>query len=169
MNYLKVSLGIFVALAASRFIPHPPNFTSLLALGFYIPAFFGKRYIPALVLGFAVTDLFIGFHSLTIFTWGSLFFIGFLPQYFMKGITSRISGSLLGACIFFVITNFGVWSLGTYEYSINGFILCYTLAIPFFFYSLISTFLFSTIIETIYKFRKIIYSYVRINKHYVKK
>ena len=169
MNYLKVTFGIFLVLGCSRFVPHPPNFTSLLALGFYIPAFFGKRYIPALVLGFAVTDLFIGFHSLTIFTWGSLFFIGFLPQYFMKGITSRISGSLLGACIFFVITNFGVWSLGTYEYSINGFILCYTLAIPFFFYSLISTFLFSTIIETIYKFRKIIYSYVRINKHYVKK
>jgi len=168
MNYLKVTLGIFVVLGCSRFIPHPPNFTSLLALGFYVPAFFGKRYIPALVLGLAVTDLFIGYHTLTIFTWGSLFFIGFLPQYFMKGITSRISGSLLGACIFFVITNFGVWSLGSYGYSINGFILCYTLAIPFFVYSLISTLLFSAIIETIYKLINYL-SILRINKYYVKK
>ena len=85
----------------------------------------------------------------------------------MKGITSRISGSLLGACIFFVITNFGVWSLGTYEYSINGFILCYTLAIPFFVYSLISTLLFSAIIETINKLINYL-PILRINKYYVK-
>ena len=35
MSYFKVSLAIFVVLAASRFIPHPPNFTSLIALSFY--------------------------------------------------------------------------------------------------------------------------------------
>ena len=46
MNYLKITFGIFLALAASRFIPHPPNFTSLIALSFYIPAIFGVRYIP---------------------------------------------------------------------------------------------------------------------------
>ena len=49
MNYLKVSTGIFLALAASRFIPHPPNFTSLLALSFYVPALLGIRYLPALI------------------------------------------------------------------------------------------------------------------------
>ena len=43
MNYLKISIGIFLALAASRFIPHPPNFTSLLALSFYVPAFIGNQ------------------------------------------------------------------------------------------------------------------------------
>ena len=57
MNYIKISLGIFLALAASRFIPHPPNFTSLLALSFYVPALLGIRYIPALVLSFVITDL----------------------------------------------------------------------------------------------------------------
>ena len=50
MNYLKISLGIFVALAASRFIPHPPNFTSLLALSFYVPAILGIRYLPVLLI-----------------------------------------------------------------------------------------------------------------------
>ena len=63
MNYIKISLGIFIALAASRFIPHPPNFTSLLALSFYIPALLGIRYLPALIVSFALTDLFIGFHG----------------------------------------------------------------------------------------------------------
>ena len=62
MNYLKISVGIFLTLAASRFIPHPPNFTSLLALSFYVPAILGIRYLPALVISFVITDLFIGFH-----------------------------------------------------------------------------------------------------------
>ena len=59
MNYLKISLGIFVALAASRFIPHPPNFTSLLALSFYVPAILGIRYLPVLLISFVLTLLFL--------------------------------------------------------------------------------------------------------------
>ncbi len=149
MYYLKISLGIFVALAASRFIPHPPNFTSLLALSFYVPVIFGIRFIPAILICFAITDYFIGFHSTTFLTWGSIVFIGLLSRYFNKNILVRVSGALAGCCIFFIITNFGVWSLGSYGYSIEGFLLCYTLAIPFFTYSLISTFIFSGIIETI--------------------
>ena len=63
MNYLKFSIGIFAVLAASRFIPHPPNFTSLIALSFYVPVFLGIRYLPALILSFVITDIFFGFHS----------------------------------------------------------------------------------------------------------
>ena len=153
MNYLKISLGIFVALAASRFIPHPPNFTSLLALSFYVPVILGMRFIPALLICFAITDYFIGFHSTTVFTWGSVILIGLLSRHFNKNILVRISGALMGCCIFFIITNFGVWSLGSYGYSIEGFLLCYTLAIPFFAYSLISTFMFSGIIEIVCKLK----------------
>ena len=153
MKYLKISLGIFVALAASRFVPHPPNFTSLLALSFYVPALLGLRYLPALLISFIITDIFIGMHSSAFFTWGSVIFIGLLSQHFVKTFTSRISGALIGACLFYIITNFGVWSLGSYEYSINGLILSYTLALPFFGYSLVSTFIFSAIIETLYKLK----------------
>ncbi len=151
MSYLRVTAGIFLALAASRFIPHPPNFTSLLALSFYIPAILGIMYIPALLISFILTDLIIGFHEVTIFTWGSVILIGLTSKYFKKTIFYRIFGSMLGACLFFVITNFGVWSLGSYGYNLNGFIVCYTLALPFFAYSLISTFIFSGVIESINK------------------
>jgi|TARA_B110000259_G_scaffold64312_1_gene75943 hypothetical protein len=147
MNYFKISLGVFIALAVSRFIPHPPNFTSLLALSFYVPALFGIRYLPALLISFAITDFFIGFHSSALFTWGSIMFIGLLSQYFIKNISLRISGALIGACLFYVITNFGVWSLGSYGHTFEGLVTCYTLAIPFFAYSLISTLIFSGIIE----------------------
>ena len=152
MQYLKFSIGIFLALAASRFIPHPPNFTSLLALTFYIPAILGIRFIPALVVSFFITYLIIGFHSVTFFTWGSVILIGLGSRFFNKSIFNRISGSILGACLFFIITNFGVWSLGSYGYSLNGIINCYILALPFFGYSLVSTFIFAGVIESVYKY-----------------
>ncbi|MDC0532480.1 hypothetical protein OAO03_04745 [Candidatus Pelagibacter ubique] len=151
MNYLKMSVGIFLALSLSRFIPHPPNFTSLLALSFYVPALLGIRYLPVLLISFVITDLVIGFHGVTLFTWGSVIFIGLGSKFFAKTILNRVLGSLLGASLFFIITNFGVWTLGSYTYTFDGLLLCYTLAIPFFAYSLISTFVFSGIIEGIYK------------------
>ena len=149
MSYLKISIGIFIVLATSRFMPHPPNFTSLLALSFYVPAIFGLRFIPSLILSFIATDLFIGFHELTFFTWGSVILIGLMTKYFASSLLKRISGALLGSILFFLVTNFGVWYLGSYGYDIKGLITCYTLAIPFFTYSIISTFLFSSIIEGI--------------------
>ena len=155
MTYIKVSIGIFLALAASRFIPHPPNFTSLIALSFYLPALLGVRFIPALILSFIITDFLIGFHATILFTWGSVIIIGLLSKYFVFSIYKRISGALIGACIFFLITNFGVWSFGSYGYDLNGLILCFTLALPFFGYTLISTLLFSAVIETIYRFFKL--------------
>ena len=76
MNYLKVTIGIFLVLAASRFIPNPPNFTSLIALSFYVPVLLGIRFIPALIFSFLITDLIIGFHHTIFFTWGSVLLIG---------------------------------------------------------------------------------------------
>ena len=156
MNYLKISIGIFLTLAASRFIPHPPNFTSLLTLSFYIPAILGVRFLPALIVSFFITDLIIGFHGVALFTWGSVLLIGLMSKFFIASMKTRISGALLGALLFFVITNFGVWSLGAYGYTIEGLISCYTLAIPFFGYTLISTIIFSTVFETFLQ-RKILF------------
>ena len=126
-KYINISIGIFVALAASRFIPHPPNFTSLLALSFYVPALLGARYLPSLVLSFALTDLIIGFHGITLFTWGSVILIGLGSKFLAKTILSRVLGSLLGAGLFFIISNFGVWTLGSYTYTFDSLLLCYTL------------------------------------------
>tara|TARA_B100001093_G_C26744895_1_gene978381 strand:+ start:428 stop:910 length:483 start_codon:yes stop_codon:yes gene_type:complete len=155
MKYLISSISIFVILGLSRFIPHPPNFTSLIALSFYVPVFLGLRFLPALIISFAITDLIIGYHSGTHWTWGSVLLIGFLSVYFTNNYLSRMSGALLGALIFFIVTNFGVWTTGMYGYTISGLINCYTMAIPFFAYSAISTLMFSFLIEIGYKFYKL--------------
>ena len=162
MNYLKISIGIFVALAASRFIPHPPNFTSLMVLSFYIPAILGKRFIPALIASFVITDLFIGFHNTTFFTWGSVLIIGLLSNNFKKNILSRIFGALSGCFIFFVVTNFGFWSLGSYGYTFDSLITCYILAIPFFGNTIISTIIFSSLIEFLITIKN---KFLRYNKN----
>ena len=154
MKHLKIFLAVLAMLSASRFIPHPPNFTSLLALSFYIPLVFGTRYILFVIISLFVTDIIIGFHSTMLFTLGSVFIIGIISKFFKKSIFSRLSGALIGAIIFFIISNFGVWSQGYYGFTISGFIICYTLALPFFGYSLVSTFIFSAVIETILKFGK---------------
>ena len=159
MQYFKISLGIFVALAASRFVPHPPNFTSLLALSFYIPAILGVRFLPMLIISFIITDLIIGFHSVTLFTWGSILLIGLMSKFFIANTKTRISGVLIGASLFFVITNFGVWSMGSYGYTLEGLIACYTLAIPFFGNTIAGTIIFSAVIEVFLQ-RKILFKKV---------
>ena len=149
---IKISIGILLALAVSRFIPHPPNFTSLIALSFYVPALLGLKFLPFVLLSFIFTDVIIGFHNTLLFTWGSILLIGFISKYFMNSIKKRLIGAIIGAILFFIITNFGVWTSGFYGYSFNGLIECYILAIPFFLNTLVSTILFSTLIELIYSF-----------------
>lgn len=140
-----------MALSASRFIPHPPNFTSLLALSFYIPAFFGLRFVPAVIISLVFTDIIIGVHSTMIFTTGSVLLIGLITKHLKANLFRRIFGAMLGVLIFFVITNFGVWAGGSYGFTFEGLMYCYLLAIPFFGHSLISTLLFSIAIESVYK------------------
>ena len=76
-----------------------------------------------------------------------MFYLLVLSKFFITNTKTRISGALIGVLLFFIITNFGVWSLGTYGYTFEGLLLCYTLAIPFFGNTLISTLIFSAVIE----------------------
>ena len=153
MKQLIICLGIFLSLALSRFIPHPPNFTSLIALSFYVPAIFGFRFLPLVIISFAVTDFFIGFHTLTLFTWGSVLLIGIIPKYLNHTILKRVSGAFAGSLLFFIITNFGVWLIGSHSNSL-GLVETYFVALPFFGYSMVSTILYSFIFEIIYKILK---------------
>ena len=152
-NKLLVCIGIFLSLAFSRFIPHPPNFTSLIALSFYVPAILGIRYIPVTIISFAITDMIIGYHAGTHWTWKCLF-NRFIVLFLVSKTLLRLTGALLGATIFYLITNFGVWSSGMYGYNLEGLLKCYFLAIPFFGNTLLSTLIFSITIEVIIHYNK---------------
>ena len=154
MNLTKITIITLLSIVITRFIPHPPNFTSLIAISFYIPLIFGIMYMPIVFFSFVITDIFIGFHNILFFTWGSVVIIGLLSKYFASlGFKFRILGALSGAVLFFIVTNLGVWLTGSYGYNLAGLITCYTLAIPFFGYTLISTITYSLIIEFFYKYK----------------
>ena len=130
-----------------RIIPHPPNFTPVIAMCFYLPFLFGIWSLPFVIMSFAITDYFIGFHSLLIWTWGSLVVVGILSK-FSIGFKTRLFLVIASSFTFFVVTNFGVWLTSSfYEQTLNGLFTCYVMAIPFYTNTLISTALFSGLIE----------------------
>lgn len=152
MKKLKLFCGIFVLLAASRFIPHPPNFTSLIALSFYVPMIFGFKFITIVLTAFIITDLIIGIHDAILFTWGSIILIGTISNFYKNNLPSRFIGILFSCIIFYIVSNLGVWLQGSYGYNLSGFITCYILAIPFFVNTLIATIIYSVVIESLCKF-----------------
>lgn len=154
INFKVVGIVIF-ALFVSRFIPHPPNFTALIALSFYIPLIFGVKYISIVLVAFVLTDMFIGLHSTIFFTWLSVLVIGLLSNKFKESrILTRYIGAVSSVLIFFLLSNFGVWINGGYGYDLNGLVACYILALPFFGNTLVSTIIYSTVIEILYKLLK---------------
>ena len=98
-------------------------------------------------MAFALSDYFLGFHQLLIFTWGSLAIISVIGM-FGKSFLSRLSLLVLSSIIFFVCSNFGVWLFSEfYTKDLEGLLQCYVLAIPFFTNTIISTFVFGMLFE----------------------
>ena len=144
---LLLFLSMFVLIFVFRYFPHPPNFTPVLALTLYTSMYFGLRSSPFVIMAFALSDFFIGFHQLLIFTWGSLAFISVIGM-FGKSFLSRFSLLFLSSIVFFVCSNFGVWLFSEfYSKDFDGLLQCYILAIPFFTNTLISTFIFGMLFE----------------------
>jgi len=150
-------ISLILLLAFSRFIPHPPNFTPIVAVAIMSGYFFKNINLSYIVLliSMLLADVFIGFYKHMFFVYLSLFLITFIFFKISDKVNSKnlfIFG-FLGSLIFFLVSNFGVWASGVispitslpYEKNINGLINCYFLAIPFFTKTLISTIFFSYI------------------------
>ena len=125
-------------IALSRIIPHPPNFTPVLAMAVFMPYLTRDLYSAMLVplSAMFVSDLYLGLHSSMFWVYTSILLGTTLSHYTMSMKKTYVhlgSNALLSATIFFMITNFAVWMSGTmYPPTLDGLILCYTMAIPFF-------------------------------------
>ena len=143
---LPISLILILALA--RLIPHPPNFTPIIAVAILSGYFFKNIYISflTLIISMLIADIFLGFHNNIFFVYISLLIISY--TFFKIGekinYKNLIFYSFFGSLVFFIISNFGVWFLGEmYEKNLTGIIECYILAIPFFGNTFLSTLIFS--------------------------
>ena len=143
-------LGFIILAVVVRLVPHPPNFTPITALALFGATTFKNRFVGILapLLAMAISDLYLGFYSISIWVYSSFFLISILGIYFKEIKTKNI---LISSLVFFIVTNFGVWLAG-YPKSIEGLLLCYTMALPFFFNSIIGDLFFSYILKYSFKF-----------------
>jgi len=141
-------LGLIFLMVFSRLIPHPPNFTPIIAVAIMSGYFFKKIHLSffVLLISMLLSDLFIGFYKNMFIVYLSLFLITYIFFNISRKIEVKnlIIYSFIGSLIFYLITNFGFWLFGSiYEKNLNGLIYCYYLAIPFFTKTLVSTIFFS--------------------------
>jgi len=130
----KLVLVLIIFGIISRIIPHPPNFSPVTAIALFSGLnFFNKKIaftIPLVIL--IISDFFLGFSLINLFVYISFLTVVFIGTRIKK---IRVNNIFLSSLIFFLISNFGVWLIG-YPKTPDGLLLCYTMAIPFFGYSI---------------------------------
>ena len=149
MNYIKGIIFITLILVLSRIIPHPPNFTPILAGIIFLP-FIKKDLAFSIIAPLAamlISDLIIGMHSLMLWTYAPIIFLSCLTYYFNQDNILRIGTlAVISPMVFFLVSNFGVWISGSsYTEDMSGLIECYFNAIPFYASSAISCLLFTAL------------------------
>ena len=155
-KYYFFAISLILILSFSRLIPHPSNFTPILAAGVFSGFYFRNLYLSLFVVIFSMFlgDLYLGFHNTMIFTYTSLcaaVLIGIFIKKFK--ISENLYSGLASSVVFFIITNFGAWlTLDMYEKSFSGLLNSYVLAIPFFHNTLISTFLYLFLFKALLEF-----------------
>ena len=147
---------VILILSFSRIIPHPSNFTPILAVGIFSGFYFRQFFLSLLIviLSMFLGDLYLGFHDTMFFTYISLAVavgLGLLIKNF-KFLEILFAGIASSVC-FFAITNFGAFlTLEMYEKSFSGLLQSYVMAIPFFHNTLISTFLYLFLLKLLFDF-----------------
>ncbi len=154
MCYKTGSMACIILLAMfSRLVPHPPNFTPMIAVALFAGATLSSRWLAlllplaAMLLSDAALEAATRMHLLG--GWlamGHGFHRGMLMIYVIFALITAIgfllrerktvvavSSSVLAASIaFFVLANFGVWAEGAiYPHTMDGLWQCYLAALPF--------------------------------------
>jgi hypothetical protein len=159
MFYVLIAL-----VAASRFLPHPPNVACVGALGLFAGCYApGRRAFLVPIAALFVSDAIgawmnvpgIGFYNFTTMVMVYAAVLATVPigRWMQQQSTHwRLPvGSLAASTAFFVLSNFGVWLGGWYAMTIGGLMSCYINAIPFFGYTLSGDLLFTLLLFGTYE------------------
>ncbi|MGH9778649.1 MAG: DUF6580 family putative transport protein [Candidatus Acidiferrales bacterium] len=132
-----VLTGLVLTAAAARLLPHPPNFTPIAAMALFGGAHFAAKRWAFLVplAAMFLSDLVIALHPLMPVVYGSFALIVCIG-FWLRTRRRRLpiaGAALASSLLFFLVTNFGVWALGSfYPKTTEGLLACYIAAIPFF-------------------------------------
>ena len=138
-----VVVGLVAAVVAMRFLPHPVNFSPVLAIMIFAGSVLTNRYLSFLVplAGVLVSDLIIGIYEGMAFVYLAYALTILMGRF----VPSRkawpiVAASTFSSVLFFVLSNLGVWIFSTmYDKTLEGLWLCYLMALPFFHYTFAST------------------------------
>jgi hypothetical protein len=135
MTFKRAVLAIIILMAAfSRLLPHPPHFTTIMAMGLLGGVYFKNRQFAVIVplLAMLVSDIVLGFHGTLIWVYSSIVIISLCASMLKPKMLHLGGASLAGSMFFFIVTNFGVWMTSAfYPKTMTGLATCYAAGIPF--------------------------------------
>ena len=169
---INYSIFFILILIFFRIIPHPPNFSPIIAFSIVSPIIFKDKYLAILItiLSLFISDIILGFHAYQFIIYITIISISFFTP-LKKRYLNLFFYAIAGSVWFFISTNFAVWLIWDYyPKSLEGLIYCYTMGIPFFKNTLLSTIIFTLLLT--YSFKYLDFINININnfiKSYAKK
>ncbi len=141
--------------ALSRLLPHPPNVTPLAAIALFGGAHFADKRLAFLVplAALLLSDLILGLHSQMPGVYAG-FALVVCVGFVLRGRTRALPvavAALIGSCVFYLVSNFGVWATGSwYPKTAAGLGACYVAGIPFFRNSLVGDLFYTALLFGIF-------------------
>ncbi len=150
---------IALLVAASRFLPHPPNVACVGALGLFAGCYVTsyRAYllpIGALLLSDTVGQIFglpgMGFYNPVAMAsvYAGMTASVCVGRWLAKNDSPLriVGGSVAVSTVFFAVSNLGVWLAGSYPATPAGLFTCYFNALPFYGYTLAGDMAFSAVL-----------------------
>lgn len=139
-RFAAVVAVVLVAMAAaSRAVPHPWDFTPMIAVALFGGARLERAWasVAAVVACLVIGDLAVGAFPYDGMAWvyGAMIAITLGGRLLRtrRGVVPAVIGGLAAGLVFFVVSNLGVWiGGGLYPHTAGGLADCYVAALPFY-------------------------------------
>ena len=133
----RLWIGMVVLAACARLLPHPWNFTPMIALALFAGSQASKTVVAALatLAALVLSDAILGFDKGLWLVYAAYLVPVLLGRLIRNhpGVSSVALAALASSLSFFAITNLSTWALGSlYPHTATGLAACFVAAIPFY-------------------------------------
>lgn len=154
MRSLITFFAVVGLILISRWIPHPANFTALIAMAIFSGSYWANRSVRfvAPLLAMVISDLVFGFYPGIEVNYLAVAMCVLLAPTLEAPLTTILGRSAVASVVFFVVSNLGVWMFaGLYPQTVDGLKTCFVMAIPFYPALLSSALFYSTLCFAVYR------------------
>ncbi len=147
-------IAIVGLILLSRWIPHPANFTALIAMAIFSGSFWVNKTarFAAPLLAMAISDAIFGFYPGIEMNYAAVALCVLFAPKLNASILTVTTRSALASTVFFVVSNLGVWMFaGLYPQTLAGLEMCYLMGLQFYPATLASAIFYSVICFAAYR------------------